>query len=1779
MSVVSVIFSYNRAFQLDATLRSFIFHCKDFRQIYVKIIYKAEGIHKEQYESLVKEYRKFSNIQFVTEGNFKADVISLTTPFDHVLFLVDDNIFVESFNIADCINILNTENSAIGVSLRLGLNTNYCYSLNCDQKIPEYQNLNNLFLKFRWIHSEADFAYPLELSSSVYRVNDLLEILSQIQFENPNTFEAKLDASKQILAEKYPDLISYEYSRTFCAPINKVQTVAAANRAGSNSEYSAEDLAKKYHGGLRFDIAVFIGFKPNGCHEEVDLHFVGDQKIQTETITDGPLISIVIPCYNQADLVVDALNSVLNQSYQNWECIVVNDGSPDNTSEVVRSFITKYPEKDIKLLDVKNGGLSSARNRGIEASHGEFILPFDSDDKLHQDYLKRMLQALIDNPEISFVYCNRQDFGISNDAVSAIPFDFNVLIHGNILSYCSLYRRSVWEDANGYDEALTSYEDWNFWISAAKKGHKGLFVPEFLFFYRVKEQSMYTDALERDPLLKAQIVLNHPELYTEEIIQQAKAIYNPELPLVSVITPTYNRPEMLKEAIKSVIAQDYSNIEMIIINDNGCNLENLIDRYSKQLRIKYYKNIKNIKLSASRNVGLSLAEGKYVTYLDDDDIFYPNHVSTLVSFLEKTRFKVAYTDGNKAIQKKNERGEYEVVDRINELSNDFSYEYLLVTNITPVCCVMHAKECSDTIGKFDERMHTLEDWDYWIRMSQHYEFKHLKEITCEYRQRDDGSNSTSQDQAYFRHSERIILLNNLHSLQNYEKFRDYALERLSQLNSFIFYDENGKPYLNTDLQNEEKQSTLVSVIVPTFNRKELIKRTLDSLAGQTYKNFEVLVVNDAGEDISEILELYKSQLTIRYFVNKANLGLAASRNVGLKNANGKYIAYLDDDDIYYPEHIKLLLDRLEESDYKVAYADSIRTMEEYVNGEYIEKEKFLDQSTDFDRDLLFCRNITPVLAVMHEKSCVQQVGYFREDFHSHEDWEYWIRMAEFYDFLHIPIVSSEFFQRLDNDNMTFTRKDEFNRTRIEIYETYMNAVANKKEYFNFIQKELDQLYETVKKEDGVSIIILTYKTRDLTKICIESIIKNTNENYEIIIVDNASDDGSLLLAKEFAKIHSHITIIENDKNYGFSKGNNIGAQYAKYNKLLLLNNDIEIINDNWLSSMLNVLNNDEEVAVVGAKLMFPNKLLQHAGVVVLEDLRQSIPISCCHRHYKDKDFTELQALECQAVTGACLLIKKDVYSRVNGLDEAFWNGYEDVDLCFKVRELGYKIVYEPKSISIHHESMSGKERTSKINENIKLLISKWQGKVKPDAVINKNKELQKLDNSVFKVYKKEMNGKRNQESSRGSVSIVVVSFLSEKTILKCLESVEKSLGRQDQVVIVDNASTDNTVNLVQTFIQGKNQFLLIQNKENLGFSEASNQGILATNSKYLVLLNPDTVVYGSWLDRLSDPLEKSQDIAATGPMTNYSCGLQNIVSCVDKDLIASFDRVDDISEHFEKTFDTELIETPFLIGFCLMVRRENLVDIGLLDKELFLGSDDIDLSWRLRLENLKLVICKSVFVYHEGQHSFKEVGKEFTSELGKQSTEVLYKKLKRFYGEYNIPSPSNIWEMEWFSPENPNYNSQAKIDDMDTENKNFLKLYHQVQYQDKDEAKLSIIKFLEEHPSNALALEELAIMTWNENQYEEALKLIEASIIQNPENESAFVEFIDMLLSLNLHDDAHKFLTEYLEKKPQHEDSLIRLHNVYIDKNDLSSAKNTIRKLVKLNPKKPEYQSMLESIS
>jgi glycosyltransferase involved in cell wall biosynthesis len=228
----------------------------------------------------------------------------------------------------------------------------------------------------------------------------------------------------------------------------------------------------------------------------------------------SPHVSIVVPCFNHARFLPEALQSVLDQTFTDWECIIVNDGSPDNTSEVAREWVARDPR--FRLVEKVNGGLSSARNAGIRSSSGELILPLDADDRLHPSFLEKTVEVLrqgtLAGNRFLVVSTYVKAFGESTWLFESKKTTIDSLVVDNTIVCTSLYPRSLWIQVGGYDESLKQgFEDWDFWIRCADIGAVFDVVEEYLFLYRQHKSSMLTQAkLMRVDLVRTLVQKNRP---------------------------------------------------------------------------------------------------------------------------------------------------------------------------------------------------------------------------------------------------------------------------------------------------------------------------------------------------------------------------------------------------------------------------------------------------------------------------------------------------------------------------------------------------------------------------------------------------------------------------------------------------------------------------------------------------------------------------------------------------------------------------------------------------------------------------------------------------------------------------------------------------------------------------------------------------------------------------------------------------------------------------------------------------------------------------------------------------------------------------------------------------------------------------------------------------------------------------------------------------------------------------------------------------------------------
>jgi glycosyltransferase involved in cell wall biosynthesis len=228
-----------------------------------------------------------------------------------------------------------------------------------------------------------------------------------------------------------------------------------------------------------------------------------------------PSVSVVVPCYNQGVYLEEALQSIYNQTFHDYEIIVVDDGSTDS---ITPEIIARIRDSRTTTFRINNCGLASARNFGISKASGKYILPLDSDDKIGAEYIEKAVSIIESNDSIGIVYCKANFFGDETGEWLLPEFDSNVIKLYNLIFCSALFRREDWEFVGGYKRNMVfGWEDWDFWLSILQKTPHVYKIPEILFFYRKKQSSMITGLLS-DPLkeliMKLQIVFNHPDIYS-----------------------------------------------------------------------------------------------------------------------------------------------------------------------------------------------------------------------------------------------------------------------------------------------------------------------------------------------------------------------------------------------------------------------------------------------------------------------------------------------------------------------------------------------------------------------------------------------------------------------------------------------------------------------------------------------------------------------------------------------------------------------------------------------------------------------------------------------------------------------------------------------------------------------------------------------------------------------------------------------------------------------------------------------------------------------------------------------------------------------------------------------------------------------------------------------------------------------------------------------------------------------------------------------------------------
>lgn len=523
----------------------------------------------------------------------------------------------------------------------------------------------------------------------------------------------------------------------------------------------------------------------------------------------------------------------------------------------------------------------------------------------------------------------------------------------------------------------------------------------------------------------------------------------------------------------------------------------------------------------------------------------------------------------------------------------------------------------------------------------------------------------------------------------------------------------------------------ISIIVPTYKTPEkFLKEMIDSVRNQSYENWE-LCIGDGSvteDTVKNVVESYqKKDKRIKMICLSENLGIAGNTNAALSIATGDYIALLDHDDILAPDALYEVVKWMNEH-YKDE-TDVIYTDEDKVSFDL--KDYFEPHfKSDYNLDLIRSNNYICHLFVAG-KSIVDQVGGFRKEYDGSQDYDFILRCIE--QSKHVEHVPKVLYHWRCHPGSTAANQE----SKMYCYEAGKRAIEDHlkrmgEDDCQVVMTEHLGFYHVIypiREQKKVSIIIPNKDQKEILERCIESIIQKTDyKNYEIIIVENNSTTNEIFEYYKTIEQRENIRVVIWKDKFNYSAINNFGVRYANGEYLLFLNNDIEVIRENWLSEMLANVQR-KEVGIVGAKLLYPDNMVQHAGVIIGMGGIAGHPLS---RHPADDCGYFARGIIQQnlnAVTAACMLTKKEVYEKVNGFEEKLAVAFNDIDLCLKVRKAGYLIVYDPEALLYHHESISrGKEDTlekrNRFEGEVDYMAKKWKDVLeKGDEYYNPNLSL------------------------------------------------------------------------------------------------------------------------------------------------------------------------------------------------------------------------------------------------------------------------------------------------------------------------------------------------------------------------------------------------------------------------------------------------------------------------
>ena len=557
---------------------------------------------------------------------------------------------------------------------------------------------------------------------------------------------------------------------------------------------------------------------------------------------------------------------------------------------------------------------------------------------------------------------------------------------------------------------------------------------------------------------------------------------------------------------------------------------------------------------------------------------------------------------------------------------------------------------------------------------------------------------------FIKNGPKITFLKIKQKLNNESVFNDYVKQH------FLTDEE-----YNIEKNRKFEKQIKFSILVPLYNTpKQFLCEMIESCINQTYSNWELCLAD--GSDIEHkyvgnvVKQYVNKDSRIKYKILQNNGGISENTNQCISMASGEYIALFDHDDLLHNAALFEYMKVIEEKNADFIYSD------EAIFGKNLKDIQEIHFKPDFAVDNLRTYNYICHFTVF-KKSLLDKVGLFRKEFDGSQDHDMIFRLTEKAEnIVHVPKVLYYWRRHANSTAQDINSKSYAINNGIKAVNEHLkrcniDGFAQSSEEFPTIYR----LTYKIMSNPKISILIPNKDNIKVLRICIDSIInKSTYKNYEIIVIENNSTEKETFNYYQTLEKYKNIKIVryESKGEFNYSAINNYGVKYASGEHLLFLNNDIEVISENWLQEML-MYSQREDIGAVGAKLYYENETIQHAGVII--GIGGFAGHS--HRHIDRRCGGYFSRCKIQqnlsAVTAACLMMRKNVFEEINGFDESFKVALNDVDLCLRIRKLSYLIAWTPYAELYHYESISrGYEDTPEKKKRFEGEVEKFQDRWK-----------------------------------------------------------------------------------------------------------------------------------------------------------------------------------------------------------------------------------------------------------------------------------------------------------------------------------------------------------------------------------------------------------------------------------------------------------------------------------